>query len=401
MATSYTTDHIEVIDVDSHYSPPPGFWEAHAPPKFKERVPRIGEDEQGKPEWLVDGQPFDSIGFNMVRPDGTKAPGNMRALPFFEQMHAGSYDVKARVAWLDEHGISQQIMYPNTGGFSSQMFFTKIADEELRNVCIRTYNDAAAALQVESGARLVPLSQIPWWDIDEAEKELQRTVVELGLTAGPTMFSAPEVHGLPSLNHPRWSKFLSTCEELEVPLSFHIGPPGGGAHKPWVEPGVDAATKLTMGRGVHLAVYTTNSFFSNSWLISNLVFSGIPLMHPRLKIVSGESGISWLPFLLEAMDFQLQENIEPEDKRDVWRGMKPSEVYRRNFTASFWFEKVALAEHIDFLGADTVMFETDFPHGTSLTDRMTADVAATLATLTADVRKKVLHDTAARVYNLP
>ena len=59
MATSYTTDPIKVIDVDSHYSPPPGFWEAHAPAKFKERVPRIGEDEQGMPEWLVDGKPFD------------------------------------------------------------------------------------------------------------------------------------------------------------------------------------------------------------------------------------------------------------------------------------------------------------------------------------------------------
>ena len=118
------------------------------------RTPRRGsrtgcrgsaKTRQGMPEWLVDGKSFDSIGFNMVRPDGTKAPGNMRALPLFEQMHAGSYDVTARVAWLDEHGISRQIMYPNTGGFSSQMFFTKIADEELRNVCIRTYNDAAAA----------------------------------------------------------------------------------------------------------------------------------------------------------------------------------------------------------------------------------------------------------------
>ena len=42
MVTGYTTDLINVIDVDSHYSPPPGFWEAHAPAKFKERVPRIG-----------------------------------------------------------------------------------------------------------------------------------------------------------------------------------------------------------------------------------------------------------------------------------------------------------------------------------------------------------------------
>jgi len=400
MATSYTTDPIKVIDVDSHYSPPPGFWEPHAPAKFKERVPRIGESSEGLPEWIVDGKPFDSIGFNMVRPDGTKVQGNMRALPLFEEMHPGCYDSKARVAWLDEHCIFQQIMYPNTGGFSSQMFFTKIADDELRNVCIRTYNDAAAALQKESGGRLVPLSQIPWWDIDEAEKELERTVTELGLTAGPTMYSAPELHGLPSLNQPQWARFLSICEGLDVPLSFHIGVPGGGAQKPWVPAGVDAAAQLSVGRGVHLATYTTNSFFSNSWLISNLIFSGVPLRHPRLKIVSGETGISWLPFLLEAMDFQWHENIEAEDKRDFWKGMMPSEIYRRNFSGSFWFEKTALAEHIDFLGADTVMFETDFPHGTALTDRMTDDVAAKLARLTPEVRRKVLHDTAARVYNL-
>lgn len=399
MASRYTTDPVDVIDVDSHFSPPPDFWEAHAPARLRDRMPRIAEDAAGMPQWVVDGQPFDSIGFNMIRPDGTKAQGNMRALPFFEEMHAGCYDAAARVGWLDEHGIATQILYPNTGGFSSQMFFTKIADVELRNACIRTYNDAAAALQQETGGRLVPLSQLPWWDVDEAERELRRSV-DLGLTAGPTMFSAPEVHGLPSLNQPEWERFLSTCEDLDVPLSFHIGPPGGGAHKPWTEPGGDALSKLTSGRGMFLAVYTTNSFLSNSWLISNLVFSGIPLQHPRLKIVSGESGISWLPFLLEAMDFQWHENIEAEDKRDIWGGMLPSEVYRRNFTASFWFEKVALAEHIDFLGADTVMFETDFPHGTSLTDRMTTDVAATLATLTPEVRRKVLHDTAARVYNL-
>jgi predicted TIM-barrel fold metal-dependent hydrolase len=400
MVTRYTTDPIEVIDVDSHYSPPPGFWEAHAPARFKERVPRIGENARGEPEWIVDGKPFDSIGFNMVRPDGAKAQGNMRALPFFDQMHAGCYDVKARVAWLDEHGISQQIMYPNTGGFSSQMFFTKIADEELRNVCIRTYNDAAAALQKESGGRLVPLSQIPWWNIEEAEQEIRRTRTELDLRAGPSMFTSPEVYGLPSLNQPQWAGFLSTCEELEVPLSFHIGVPVGGAQKPWVEPGVDPIAQLQMGRGVHLATYTTNSFLSNSWLITNLIFSGIPLRHPRLKIVSGETGISWLPFMLEAMDFQWHENIEAEEKRNVWKGMMPSELYRRNFSASFWFETTALAEHIDFLGADTVMFETDFPHGTALTDEMTADVAAKLTKLTPEVRKKVLHDTAARVYNL-
>jgi hypothetical protein len=49
MGTGYTTDAIDVIDVDSHYSPPPGFWEAHAPAKFKERVPRIDLTPVGGP----------------------------------------------------------------------------------------------------------------------------------------------------------------------------------------------------------------------------------------------------------------------------------------------------------------------------------------------------------------
>jgi predicted TIM-barrel fold metal-dependent hydrolase len=389
---AYSTDpEIKVVDVDSHYSPPPGFWEPHAPAKFKGRVPRIAEDEQGRPQWVVDGKPFDSIGFNMVRPDGSKAQGVTGALPHYEEVHPGSYDVKARLAWMDEHGIFQQILYPNTGGFSSQQFFTKVADEELRNACVRTYNDAAAALQEESGRRLLPLSQLPWWNIEEAQKELKRTRTDLDLMVGPSMFSAPEIHGLPSLNRPEWAPFLSLCEELEVPLSFHISVPGGGAQKPYVE----------TGRGVHLATATSNSFLSNSWLITNFIFSGMLLRHPRLMVVSGESGVGWIPFLLEAMDFQWHENIELEDKRDIWKGMLPSEIFRRNFSCSFWFEQTSLAEHIDFLGADTVMFETDFPHGTALTYRVDEEVAQKIASLRPEVRRKVMHDTAARVYNLP
>ena len=126
--------------------------------------------------------------------------------------------------------------------------------------------------------------------------------------AGPTMFTAPEIHGLPSYNQPQWASFLSTCEELEVPLSFHIGVPGGGAQKAYVEPGVDGSDRLTKGRGVHLATYTTNSFFSNSWLITNFIFSGIPAEAPpaedcfgrnRHQLVTVPAGGHGLPVVRE------------------------------------------------------------------------------------------------------
>ncbi|HZQ36135.1 MAG TPA: amidohydrolase family protein [Dehalococcoidia bacterium] len=47
------------------------------------------------------------------------------------------------------------------------------------------------------------------------------------------------------------------------------------------------------------------------------------------------------------------------------------------------------------------MFETDFPHPTCLYPKVKEQVASVLGSLSPELRKKVLHDTAARVYNLP
>jgi predicted TIM-barrel fold metal-dependent hydrolase len=46
------------------------------------------------------------------------------------------------------------------------------------------------------------------------------------------------------------------------------------------------------------------------------------------------------------------------------------------------------------------MFETDFPHGTALTDRTTEQVSQTLANLTPVVREKLLYGNAARLFSL-
>jgi predicted TIM-barrel fold metal-dependent hydrolase len=124
------------------------------------------------------------------------------------------------------------------------------------------------------------------------------------------------------------------------------------------------------------------------------------LRHPRLKIFSAETGIGWVPFLLEAMDYQWHENLLPDVKRDVWKAALPSEIFRRNFYLSFWFEQWGPAHAIELLGQDNVMFETDFPHGTALTDRVTEQVVSTLASLAPEIRKKVLRENAVRLYDL-
>ena len=46
--------------------------------------------------------------------------------------------------------------------------------------------------------------------------------------------------------------------------------------------------------------------------------------------------------------------------------MKPSEYFKRQIHACYWFERQGLTDAIAALGPDHIMFETDFPHPTCL-----------------------------------
>jgi predicted TIM-barrel fold metal-dependent hydrolase len=73
--------------------------------------------------------------------------------------------------------------------------------------------------------------------------------------------------------------------------------------------------------------------------------------------------------------------------------------------ATFWFEVTTLP--LLELFPDNVMFETDYPHPTSLSpgpasaSRVPSEhIDVAFAGLSPETRRKVLHDTAARVYHL-
>jgi hypothetical protein len=58
--------------------------------------------------------------------------------------------------------------------------------------------------------------------------------------------------------------------------------------------------------------------------------------HPGLKLVSVESGVGWLPFILETVGYQVFENA-PAQFADFTR--TAAEYFRDHWYATFWFEK--------------------------------------------------------------
>ena len=46
--------------------------------------------------------------------------------------------------------------------------------------------------------------------------------------------------------------------------------------------------------------------------MTNVILSGVFDRHPELDVVSVESGVGWIPFILEALDYEMSENAPQE-----------------------------------------------------------------------------------------
>ena len=133
--------------------------------------------------------------------------------------------------------------------------------------------------------------------------------------------------------------------------------------------------------------------------VINSVYAGIFDRHPTLKMVSVESGMGWIPFILETMDYEILENA-PAQAAELSR--VPSEYFKDHWYATFWFEKNGgdLQGLIDKVGEDNVMFETDFPHPTCLYPNPLETVEEDMLSLRPETRRKVLGENASALYRI-
>ena len=292
---------------------------------------------------------------------------------------------------MDEYGIDVQVLYPNAMGIGGQAVVQKVQDLEVVLLCVQLYNDAMAEVQEASGNRFIPMPIMPAWSIDECVREAKRCAA-MGYR-GVNMTSDPQDSGAPDLGSAEWDPFWDVCVDEQLPVHFHIGASQTSmtyfGTTFW--PSQDEYVKPAIG-GASL-------FQNNSRVLLNSAYSGMFDRHPDLKMVSVESGIGWVPFMLEAMDYELEENA-PEHFAKLQK--LPSEYFRDNWLATVWFEhgRGDLQHLIDTVGEDNVMFETDFPHPTCLYPSPLEVVEESIGSLRPETQRKVMGETAAALYRL-
>jgi len=402
---------IQIIDCDSHFTEPPDLWSSRAPGAFRERMP-VQQTVNNRTAWYLGGELWASVGGNTIRRGREKVLGLHMVQPFAE-IDEAAWSVPERLRLLDEIGIYAQVIYPNGVGFASNHVFA-IEDKELRHAVLATYNDFLVELQHESGGRLLPQAMLPIWDMELTVREMTR-LIDQGIT-GFTLSDRPELLGLAELPHPYFDPMWDVFNQTGAVANFHIG---AGSRKEDVEsirnaryendpnrggpretpPAVADAYWRTFGPQRRLAVAACLGFMSNARIVVNLCVSDLFDRYQNLKIVSAESGIGWVPFILEAAEFQLDQMVT-DPSETVLQKRRPSEYFRDHMYAMFWFEKVGPEKLIADVGVNNVLVETDVPHPTCLYPEPRKHISEVMSSVGYPVRRRVLQDNAAELYRI-
>ena len=373
------------IDADTHITEPADLWTSRVSAKWGDRVPHVRQDDKNVNAWFVGDGKIANAPSGVFAGWKGKFPSSP---PTYEDAHPASFDVHERIKLMDETGVYAQVLYPNVAGFGSQRFL-QLKEPELMLECVRAWNDFQAEWISAAPERFVANASIPFWDVEESAREIYRAA---GLGHRGILFTGdPQSHGQPFLGDHHWDPVWNAAVETGLPISFHIG---SGDFTDGFTP-----ERLAVdGAEVTYARTSTALFMSNGLQMTDLLLCGLLPRFPELKFISVESGIGWVPFCLESCDYHFLaadiRKARPEFE------MMPSDYFRRQVYACYWFEKIAPRKLIDDIGEDNILFETDFPHPTCLYGNVQETIEAGLEGQPETTRRKILWENAAKLYGI-
>jgi predicted TIM-barrel fold metal-dependent hydrolase len=255
----------------------------------------------------------------------------------------------------------------------------RVADPELAAACMRAYNDWALEFNRADANRLLALADIPSHDAKTASDELER-VARLGHRGA----IVHQVQGADPIFETSWGGFWDVAQETGLPISVHLGP-GTHSLKPqlgsWRFPAFVAVVPMQLDE-----------------VLAGMIFSGILELRPKVKLVLGEAGLGWVPYVIERLD---HEHHKYYDKTQDHRlSMLPSEIFARQVYVTYEDEKLGV-ELIPRIGVKNVMWASDYPHGDSTWPHSRKAIAESpLSALGEPALRRVVCDNCAEVYRI-
>ncbi|MGH7934236.1 MAG: amidohydrolase family protein [Candidatus Binataceae bacterium] len=361
-----------ILSADSHVVEPADVWTARIDGRFRDRAPRI-IDEVGHRKgdfFVAEGlTPFPVAAFAVAGVDPKEYREKMSG--GYSGVRPSAWDPAERIKDQTRDGVIGEVLYPS---LAMQLF--QLDDGALRLASFRAYNDWLADYCVYSPTRLAGIALIALDDPAAGARELERAAKK-GLR-GAMIWGEPPAER--PYGDPGYDRFWVAAQALGMPVSLHIL----------------TERKSTADRSTGVMTYYPALHHGVQKSLAGLIFGGVLERFPRLRVVSAENDIGWIPHFLQRLDHSYEKYRYLEKKAIP---NPPSHYFHRQVRATFQDDRVGVVTR-EFIGVDNLMWASDFPHSDSTWPRSREVIERDFAGVPDDEVRKIVADNTTAVYGI-
>ncbi len=355
-----------IVDVDSHHYENESF----------AQIAQFIEDPVIRQQALVSASRKSGAGFLGGMAGNQDQSGRVTRyhLRHLDSVEPGAQrDAHLSRKWMDAMGVDIAFLFP-----SPMLTLSSHPVQAVQNAYTRAYNHWLTQEVLPRESRLRTMLCLPFNDPEASYK----MVLDFGDKRGVSGFMIPAAHNRP-VHDNAYMKLYAALEERALPLAFH------GAYN-WNDHAFSSANRFITVHGLGFVFY--NMIHMANWIVN-----GLPERFPELKVIWMESGLAWIPFMMQRFDneFLMRSNECPALK------MKPSEYMKKMYYSVQPLEVPddlsILQTTLKMINAETqLLFSSDYPHW----DFDLPSVIFDLPFLSEQGKKNILGETARAVFNL-
>ncbi len=271
---------------------------------------------------------------------------------------------------LEAMSIDRQIVFPQP-----MLAIGMHPNPNMETQLILAYNKWFTENVLAHDERILSMLPLPFRDVEACLRIVREYTGKKGVV-GFCVTSQRQVN----VSSPAYLRLYAEIEARGMPLSFHAGP--------------DYQLERSVNR--FLSMHALSFVTCNMVHLTNWVINGLSERFPKLKVIWIESGLAWLPFMMQRLDheFALRQSDAPQLKK------MPSEY----MTDMYYTSQPLEATNMDLLKstfkaikAETqLLYSSDWPHW----DFDPPARIASLPFVTEQARRNILGETARRLFGL-
>jgi len=274
---------------------------------------------------------------------------------------------------MDCMGLDYQVFFP-----SALLFLGMHPQREIEAELATAYNRWIVEQVLPHEPRMKAMLYLPFNTPDAAEATVKRFLGAPGVVG----FLVTSTRYQP-VHANEYMRLYAMLEEAGMPVGFH-------AHHNW-------NNEYTRHLNRFLSMHAISFVLSNMIHLTNWVINGLPVRFPKLKVLWIESGLAWLPFLMQRLDHEylmrvseapLLRRLPSEYIAEMYYTMQPMEATNLKL----------LEGTFEAIRADTqLLYASDWPHWDFDVPAKVFD----LPFLDQRAKRNILGLNASRVFNLP